>query len=214
GEGYSGNGDFLSFGDGLRDLAEPGNGPTITTAALLHTGTTADEQWFVVEEGGYSGHLAKLVRSLDLSRLPAYAARLVGPGAGRVLGSARALGATLDDNTARTAVLLAMGNDRADGRIELRGPAHRLHVTWDVTRNNPLYEAERAVSGQVVRALGGRPFSTPTWRLFRQPVTVHNLGGARMGSPPETGAGDPAGGGFGHPRRDVLGGGAAARATR
>jgi cholesterol oxidase len=213
GEGYSGNGDFLSFGDGLRDLAVPGSGPTITTAALLHTGTTADEQWFVVEEGGYSGHLAKLVRSLDVSRLPAYAARLVGTGARRVLGSARDLGARLDDGGAHTAVLLAMGNDRGDGRIELRGPGHRLHVTWDVTRNDPLYEAERAVSGQVVRALGGRPFSTPTWRLFRQPVTVHNLGGARMSSDPETGVVDTDGEVFGHPGLYVLDGAALPGAT-
>src|SRR5262249_59437083 len=141
---------------------------------------------------------------LDVSRLREYGARLVGPGARRVLGSARALGATLDDHTARTAVLLAMGNDRGDGRIELRGPGHRLHVTWDVTRNDPLYEAERAVSGQVVRALGGRPFSTPTWRLFRQPVTVHSLGGARMGRDPPTGVGATPGEGVWGPRLVCL----------
>jgi cholesterol oxidase len=213
GHGYSGNGDFLSFGDGLRELAEPSNGPTITTAALLHTGTAAEQQWFVLEEGGYSEHLAKLVRALHVSRLPAYAARLVGASARRVLGMAQDLGATLDDGAARTAVLLAMGNDRADGRIELRGPRHRLHVTWDVTRNDPLYEAERAVSGQVVRALGGRPFGTPTWRLFRQPVTVHNLGGARMGSDPQTGVVDADGEVFGHPGLYVLDGAALPGAT-
>jgi cholesterol oxidase len=206
GHGYSGNGDFLSFGDGLRELAEPSNGPTITTAALLHTGTEAEEQWFVLEEGGYSEHLAKLVRTLHVARLPAYAARLVGTSTRRVLGTARDLGATLDDGAARTTVLLAMGGDRSDGRIELHGPRHRLHVTWDVTRNDPLYEAERAVSGQVVRALGGRPFGTPTWRLFRQPVTVHNLGGARMGSDPETGVVDTDGEVFGHPGLFVLDG--------
>jgi cholesterol oxidase len=213
GRGYSGNGDFLSFGDGLRELAQPSNGPTITTAALLHTGTTADQQWFVLEEGGYSEHLAKLVRGLHVSRLPAYAARLVGTSARRVLGTARDLGATLDEGAARTAVLLAMGRDRADGRIELRGPRHRLHVTWDVTRNDPLYEAERAVSGQVIRALGGRPFGTPTWRLFRQPVTVHNLGGARMGSDPDTGVVDVDGEVFGHPGLYVLDGAALPGAT-
>ena len=213
GHGYSGNGDFLSFGDGLRELAEPSNGPTITTAALLHTGLAAEEQWFVLEEGGYSEHLAELVRGLHVSRLPAHAARLVGASTRRVLGAARDLGAALDDGAARTAVLLAMGNDRADGRIELRGPSHRLHVTWDVTRNDPLYEAERAVSGQVVRALGGRPFGTPTWRLFRQPVTVHNLGGARIGGDPERGVVDADGEVFGHPGLYVLDGAALPGAT-
>lgn len=213
GEGYSGNGDFLSFGDGLRDLAEPSRGPTITTAALVHAGSAADDQWIVLEEGGYSEHLAKLVRSLHVSRLPAYAAQSVSAGTRRVLGSARAIGGTLDEGAAHTAVLLAMGNDRADGSIELRGPEHRLHVTWDVARNSPLYDAERAVSGQVVRALGGRPFSTPTWRLFRQPVTVHNLGGARMGSDPETGVVDSDGEVFGHPGLYVLDGAALPGAT-
>jgi cholesterol oxidase len=213
GHGYSGNGDFLSFGDRLAEPAEPSNGPTITTAALLHTGTEAEEQWFVLEEGGYSEHLAKLVRSLHVARLPAYAARLVGASTRRVLGAARELGSALDDGGARAAVLLAMGGDRADGRIELRGPRHRLHVTWDVTRNDPLYEAERAVSGQVIRALGGRPFGTPTWRLFRQPVTVHNLGGARMGTDPETGVVDTDGQVFGHPGLYVLDGAALPGAT-
>jgi cholesterol oxidase len=213
GHGYSGNGDFLSFGDSLRELAEPSNGPTITTAALLHTGTITDEQWFVLEEGGYSEHLAKLVRTLHVSRLPASAARLVGASTRRVLGTARDFGAALDDEAAHTAVLLAMGGDRADGRIELRGPRHRLHVTWDVTRNDPLYEAERAVSGQVVRALGGRPFGTPTWRLFRQPVTVHNLGGARIGIDPEHGVVDADGEVFGHPGLYVLDGAALPGAT-
>jgi cholesterol oxidase len=213
GHGYSGNGDFLSFGDGLRQPAEPSNGPTITTAALLHTGTSAEEQWFVLEDGGYSEHLAKLVRTMHVSRLPAYAAGLVGASTRRVLGSARELGAALDDDTGRTAVLLAMGNDRADGRIELRGPRYRLHVTWDTTRNDPLYDAERAVSGQVIRALGGRPFGTPTWRIFRQPVTVHNLGGARMGGDPGTAVVDPDGQVFGHPGLYVLDGAALPGAT-
>jgi cholesterol oxidase len=213
GHGYSGNGDYLSFGDGLREPAEPGNGPTITTAALMHTGNAAGEQWFVLEEGGYSEQLAQLVRGLHVARLPAYAARLVGASTRRVLGAARDLGAALDDGADRTAVLLAMGRDRSDGRIELRGRRHRLHVTWDVTRNDPLYQAERAVSGQVVRALGGRPFGTPTWRLFRQPVTVHNLGGARMGGDPGSGVVDTDGEVFGHPGLFVLDGAALPGAT-
>jgi hypothetical protein len=85
-----------------------------------------------------------------------------------------------------TAVLLAMGRDQADGRITLRGRNHRLSVTWDTTRNDALYAEEQAFSGELVRRFGGRPFVTPTWRLLRQPVTVHNLGGAPMGTDPAT----------------------------
>ncbi|MDQ0364657.1 GMC oxidoreductase [Catenuloplanes indicus] len=116
-----------------------------------------------------------------------------------MLSSARSFASRLGTN--RTAVLLAMGADHADGRIELRGRNNRLRVVWDTTRNDPLYTEQQTVSGAMVRALGGTPFTTPTWRMFRQPVTVHNLGGVPMGS-----AASPDGEVFGHPGLYVLDG--------
>lgn len=208
GTGYSGNGDFLSFGADTQTPFEPGIGPTITTATVVHSATTGVENWFVIEDGGYSEHLAKLVRDLDLGRLPGEVSAHIGIGTARAVETVRGLGARLDDGGANTAVMLAMGRDRADGRIELRGRSHRLHVTWDTTRNDPLYSAEGAVSAEFVRAFGGRPFVTPTWRLFRQPVSVHNLGGARMGTDPTLAVVDPDGEVFGHPGLFVLDGAA------
>jgi hypothetical protein len=105
-----------------------------------------------------------------------------------------------------TAVLLAMGRDQADGRITLRGRNHRLSVTWDTTRNDALYAEEQAFSGELVRRFGGRPFVTPTWRLLRQPVTVHNLGGAPMGTDPATAVVDIDRQVFGHPGLYVIDG--------
>ncbi|PSL08076.1 cholesterol oxidase [Haloactinopolyspora alba] len=212
GDGYSGNGDFLSFGAGTSEPFVPAAGPTITTATVMRTGTDAEEKWFVLEDGGYSEHLATLIHSLRPSRLPAHAARSIGTKTLRLFGGSRATADRLGEQP-DTAVLLAMGRDRADGRIELKGRNKRLHVTWDVVRNSPLYAAERAMSGAVVRALGGRTFGTPTWRLFRQPVTVHNLGGARMSDGPSTGVVDPDGEVFGHPGLFVLDGAALPGAT-
>jgi cholesterol oxidase len=206
GTGYSGNGDFLSFGAGLSEPFEPSRGPTITTASLIRTAQGDSEHWFVLEDGGYSEHLAALVRSLHLSRLPANVARNVTAGTQRVLASARGFAADLDAGHPDTAVLLAMGRDRADGRISLHGHNHRLQVSWDVTRNDPLYAEEQAFSGELVRAFGGRPFVTPTWRLLRQPVTVHNLGGAPMGTDPQTAVVDIDGEVFGHPGLYVIDG--------
>ncbi len=213
GQGYSGTGDFLSFGRGMRDRFEPGSGPTITTASLMHTQTAGEDHWFVLEDGGFSGHLAKLVADLDMSQLPEHVTQAIRRGALRTITRAREFAAGLDDNNVDTAVLLAMGRDRAQGRIELRGRQHRLHVTWDVSSNNPLYTAERAVSANMVRATGGQPFVTPTWALFRQPVTVHNLGGARMGTEPGIAVVDPDGEVFGHPGLYVLDGAALPSAT-
>ncbi|MEU8239420.1 GMC family oxidoreductase [Actinoplanes missouriensis] len=213
GSRYSGNGDFLSFGHGLREPFVPDSGPTITTASLIRSSAANREHWFVLEDGGFSEHLVKLVRTLHLSRLPQQVARLVGEGTQRVLAATRGVAARLDQEPGDTAVLLAMGRDRADGRVSLTGAKHRLRVTWDVTRNDALYTEEQAVSGAVVRSFGGQPFTTPTWRLFRQPVTVHNLGGAPMGHTPETGVVDPDGEVFGHPGLYVLDGGALPGAT-
>lgn len=218
GMGYSGNGDFLSFGhvhptDGRR--FGPGEGPTITTASVLHTEGSAEEQWFVLEDGGYSRHLARLVGELDVNRLPADVARSIGVGTRRALAALRGIGTTLEHKADHedTVVLLAMGRDRADGRIRLRGGSGRLTVSWDTPSNDPLYTAERIVSADLVRAFGGRPFTTPTWRLFRQPVTVHNLGGARMGTDPATAVVDPYGEVFAHPGLYVIDGAALPGAT-
>ncbi|GAA0514271.1 hypothetical protein Ade02nite_89860 [Paractinoplanes deccanensis] len=213
GSRYSGNGDFLSFGDGLTEPFEPHSGPTITTASLIRSTGTDREHWFVLEDGGFSQHLMRLVRTLHLSRLPAHVAQLVGDGTRQVLAATRGVAARLDEAPGDAAVLLAMGRDRADGRISLTRTGKRLRVSWDVTRNDPLYAEQQSISGAVVRAFGGRPFTTPTWRLFRQPVTVHNLGGAPMGAGPDTGVVDADGQVFGHPGLYVLDGGALPGAT-
>lgn len=218
GMGYSGNGDFLSFGrlDPAQDRRfAPGDGPTITTASVLHTDGHGGDHWFVLEDGGYSRHLARLVGDLDISRLPADVARSIGAGTARALVALRGVGTRLahDAATADTAVLLAMGRDRADGRIGLRGGSGRLTVSWDTPSNDPLYTAERIISADVVRTFDGRPFTAPTWRLFRQPVTVHNLGGARMGTDPATAVVDPYGEVFAHPGLYVLDGAALPGAT-
>jgi len=218
GHGYSGNGDFLSFGHldpsgGPR--FSPGEGPTITTASVQRSDGRDEVHWFVIEDGGYSGHLARLVGGLDIGQLPAEVARSLGAATAHALRALRGVGAELAGRAATTdtAVLLAMGRDRADGRITLRGGTGRLSVTWDTPANDPLYAAERAASAEVVRDFGGRPFTTPTWRLFRQPVTVHNLGGARMGVDPATAVVNPYGEVFGHDGLFVLDGAALPGAT-
>ncbi|AVT37698.1 GMC oxidoreductase [Plantactinospora sp. BB1] len=201
GSRFSGNGDFLSFGRDLGADFAPSIGPTITTASVIRGGDPDDERWFVIEEGGYSEHIAELVSSMHL---PSYLTEHMNRSARTLIGTAQTFAGHL--RTDRTAVLLAMGRDRADGRIELRGKQHRLRVVWDTTRNDPLYTDEQVVSAAVVRALGGTPFAPPTWRMFRQPVTVHNLGGVPMGEDPSRGAASPDGEVFGHPGLYVLDG--------
>ncbi len=196
GHGYSGNGDFLAFGLGTDVDLAPSSGPTITGASVVRAQGLGREQWFVLEDGGFPAALAGLVEALHPSRLPASVASR--------LGSAR-------PETDRTAVLLVMGRDRADGRIDLQGG--RLRVRWDTIRNDPLYAAEQGAARDLVRELGGRLASTPTWQLMRQPVTVHNLGGCRMSDEPATGVTDARGQVHGYPGLYVVDGAALPGAT-
>ena len=61
GERYSGNGDAPGFVFDTRATWEPADGPTITTGVLYDRDEGEERAWFVVEEGGFSQHLAPLV---------------------------------------------------------------------------------------------------------------------------------------------------------
>ena len=185
GDGYSANGDFLAFGDGTADMVSPGTGPTITTA---YAARTADGDEFVVEDGGYSAELAALVRRLH----PLHAASLAARGTRSATG--------------HDMVLLAMGRDSSNGRISLTEPNHHLHVEWDTEENRGLYEAQERVCADIVHALGGHASETPLWRYLGLPVSVHNLGGARMSPDPERGVVDTDGQVHRHPGLYVLDG--------
>ena len=207
GAGYSGNGDFIAFGSRTNDALRPNDGPTITSAAILR-GTSGQEPWFLMEEGGYSTHLAGLVRALHPGRL---ALLEVGRLADGVIGPADVGRQRGPDE--HSVVLLVMGRDRADGRIRLRGPQQRLQVEWDTAGNLPLYAAQEAACRDVVQVLGGRLSTLPTWRLLRQPISVHNLGGCRMAESAATGVVDVDGQVFGHPGLYVLEGAVLPAAT-
>jgi cholesterol oxidase len=203
GQGYSGNGDFLAFAEDTVPAVFPDRGPTITTATAVEAMSDDDvRDWFLVEDGGYSTHLAQLVLSLSPAGLARYAAgrafRPPSPGGPLPRWARRA--------TDHTLVLLSMGRDHGNGRLELGGERPHLHVRWDTDRHRRLYAAEAAASAAIARSLGGRLAVTPTWRHLRQPVAVHNLGGCRMGTGPHDGVVDIDGAVFGHPGLYVFDG--------
>jgi cholesterol oxidase len=105
-----------------------------------------------------------------------------------------------------TGVMLVMGRDRADGRIELVGRGDRLHLRWDTAPNLALYAAEAAAAGEVAAELGARLSLPATWRYLGQPVSVHHLGGCGMAADPQKGVVDPDGRVFGYPGLHVLDG--------
>jgi cholesterol oxidase len=203
GSGYSANGDFYALGPGASPPFGATRGPTITTACIFDRLEGDRRIWFAVEDGGYSVYLARLSPLLSPDRL----ARLVGRELESLLARhAESLASLVEREGDATAVLLVMGRDAANGRIELRGRRHRLHVRWDAESNLPLYAAETAACNELIAALGGKLSVAANWRFFGQPNAVHNLGGCRMAESDRSGVVDPDGRVFGYPGLHVLDG--------
>jgi cholesterol oxidase len=203
GFGYSANGDFYALGLGTSPPFGTTHGPTITTVCIFDREEGDRRLWFAVEDGGYSTYLAHLAPLLSPRRV----ARLVGRELeGRLAHHAESFASLLQQEGDATAILLVMGRDLADGRIELARPRHRLHVRWDTPGHLPLYAAETAACNELLTALGGRLALAPNWRFLGQPSSVHNLGGCRMAESERDGVVDPEGRVFGYPGLHVLDG--------
>lgn len=223
GERYSGNGDLLAFAFDTAPPVGASEGPTINTALLYARESAVDGGFFIVEDGGFPRILWPLVQ--PIKPLPVGFGPLGGapPAVRSEVAAAlrRAADAGmppppegfLDERAmAATSVFLAMGRDRANGRIELLANGE-LGLTWDVPSNLPLYSVEERLIRDIARALGGTYRENPFWRLLRQPVSVHNLGGCPMGRSEEDGVTDGLGEVFNYPGLFVLDGAILPRAV-
>jgi cholesterol oxidase len=183
GRRYSTNGDFLTLvrEDGEKPF-EPANGPTVTTTLLADRGQGDDRTWYMLQEGGYPKVLMGLLRLA--TRAPA------------------------DSDADDAGMLLLMGRDRADGRLELVPIIHTLRVVWDSASNMPLYQAEIALAKDVADKIGGELVVPPNWTYLRQPFSTHNLGGCVMSDDPDTGVTNGWGEVHGHPDLYVIDGAA------
>ncbi|MCU0685527.1 MAG: GMC family oxidoreductase [Polyangiaceae bacterium] len=206
GEGYSGNGDFVGFAFDTAGDVEPSKGPVITSALLVDQGRDEERAWFLVEDGGYPAPLASLLlRLFDLQGRPNDGGVLSRRGLSRLLGKA-ARGSDGGAAGARSAVFLAMGRDRARGRIRLLPVTGEAFVDWDVRPDLPLYSAQERVCSDLAGALGGRVAFSALWQYLQQPVSVHNLGGCAMGSDATRGVTDAFGQVHNYPGLYVLDG--------
>jgi cholesterol oxidase len=213
GEGYSGNGDFLSFAFDSKVDFQPSVGPTITTGIIVDQGTDADDDaertWFILQEGGFPKEAAGYIELIDphdgllrdlgtlLHREAVDAARAAAAKAGPGAGSTSGLG-----------VFLSMGRDTATGRIELDLCGESTRIAWDVPDNLPLYNTETQLTDDIAHSatFAGTPTLNPLWKAAHQPISVHNLGGCLMADSKEHGVTDPWGEVWGYPGLYVLDG--------
>lgn len=220
GRKFSGNGDYLAFAFNTVPEIDPDNGPTITSAIVYDRKIFDERFWFLLEDGGYPQGLSGLVGLLN-PRL----------GRDKIDGIMRQAGAALKTlwpsvplpampppsplDSAHTMVFLLMGQDRGDGTMRLTPKAPQAWIDWRVNENLPLYDLEQELALEFAsdpRALGGNIGTNPLWKLFRLPVSVHNLGGCAMAEHEGDGVVDEFGNVFGYPGLHVVDGSIVPRA--
>ncbi|HKU36789.1 MAG TPA: GMC family oxidoreductase N-terminal domain-containing protein, partial [Polyangiales bacterium] len=165
---YSGNGDYLAFAfdtDGGRPFT-PSQGPTITTAIVYDGSDAGERHWFIFQEGGYPREIARLLQVLNPNR-----SRLgvdqIGLLKHQLRQDLRRRADRLPDEpecAINSAVFLAMGRDRANGRLELLPGTNLLRIDWDTGSNMGLYNTEDRFSNDVATALHGALGYNPSWK--------------------------------------------------
>ncbi len=226
GAGFSGNGDLLTFaleckqrGEDLRVL-EPSIGPVITSAIRIPDALD-DEQapdWlgpgrgFYLEDAGAPAFASWMLGMLEepgtlfkeIPKLWHYAvSRLRGPRHSEAGDMASALLGNCD-LSAGGLPLLGMGRDIPNGRLLLRGDL--LELDWDKQgASADYYNRVNELSRRVAHALGGKFFDDPIWYDDRV-ITVHSLGGCRMGRTEQDGVVDAYGNVFGCPGLHIADG--------
>ena len=212
---YSGNGDFLSFAFNTQGDYAPWVGPTITVGTVYDRGAGADRQWFILEDGGYPKQIANLLQAV----LNAHSVKAEGHIVGQELAQELRTLARQHVNAQpvaaaqRSAALLAMGRDLANGRMRLQGDT--FVIEWNTPSNLALYTTQQRLSQDLATqlGLGGRLEMQPFWKLLHTPVSVHNLGGCVMADNPNAGVVNGQGEVHGYPNLFVLCGAALPAAT-
>lgn len=212
---YSANGDLLAFAFDTREPWDPAVGPTITTSLLVDEGQGLDKRWFLFQEGGHPAQVAGLLQMLDpdqsLARIPA---DLMQQELVKVFRQRAKELSSIDAERGRfQSVFLAMGRDKANGRLELVPLTRELQARWDVPSNLPLYRTQEQLCQDIARALGAQVAYNPLWERLHIPVSVHNLGGCVMAEEEAYGVTDPNGEVHGYPGLYVLDGAALPSST-
>jgi cholesterol oxidase len=159
-------------------------------------------QRFVIEDDGFPNVLLNALRACIA--------------AGRTDIGRSALGqlekhVSADDRSRNLMLWLGAGMDAADGQLTLTrhllSPWKRtLDLRWNPDRSRAVIEAILDVHKRMTEATGGSMNPNPGWSVFRSLMTLHPLGGCRMGDTSDTGVVDHLGRVFNYPNLYVVDG--------
>ena len=218
GSNFSGNGDFQSFTIDTKEPTESAFGPTITSA--VHFYNQPNGQNFVVEEGGFPDALVPIANAFlpflhkigEKPELKGIIKEFIESGEKdahkfikdilKVLNHnikdslSDTLTAFFKDTVAKTQMYLSIGKDASNGKMKLKNG--RFTIDWDPKESMPLFKNMEQKLEKISVALGGDYALNPLWNLFKILVTVHPLGGCKMGKDINDGVVDHKGEVFGY----------------
>jgi len=210
GRHWSANANYLSTAvySGT-DRVQQTLGPSIASAIDFTDGQDHRER-FVVEDDGFP--------NLILNSLRACLAAGDSAGFGRTLLKQIEEHVSADPNLRNVMVWLGAGMDAGDGQLSLKRRlflpwVRDLNLEWDPQHSKGVLEAILDVHRKVTQATGGRLREPLPGSLFRNMVTLHPLGGCRMGATAEEGVVNHLGQVFGYPQLYVVDGAIAPTAT-
>ncbi|MEU4362341.1 GMC oxidoreductase [Promicromonospora sp. NPDC023987] len=189
GQGFSGNGDFLTLAELRHTQDDMTTGPTITTNTVLDVPEGRRSVWYQVQDGAVPALLQQLADAV----VPGQAARAWWRRRVRPAGRRR------------TFAVLAMGIDSANGALQLDRSGY-ARLSWRNQWQAHLYRSQLRVGPLLARLLDARLYQPFTWSVLRRTVTVHPLGGVGPGSDAGSGVVDELGEVHGNPGLFVMDG--------
>jgi len=203
--GYSGNGNFQALIQGAGVDLDPCKGPEVTNVfnffertprftVAMHTFHRPAMEFLAAMSAANRGW-RNWLGSLVWSRLERSLPSLLEKGVSTTPYKPSNVHV---DRADHTALLVAMGQDNANGRLVLKDG--RLDMVWDYYRENRelVNRMEKVLSG-LAESFGGRYVPLLTWNIAKRTITFHPLGGCALSTSQRTGVVAPHGEVHGYP---------------
>ena len=202
GKNWSSNGDFLTPAlYPLRNIS-PTKGPTITST-IDFLDRSQEGQSFWIEDGGVPDLIGYYQQNIttQIGKL-LFASTLV-----------KIINQNLYRRTAFEKVMpwFAQGVDAADGQLDFKrcwwqfgfGKKH-FNLKWNIKQSAPVFDAIFRMHHKLSKVTDGLPLDSPMWKISKDLITPHPLGGCSMGNSAVDGVVDHRGEVFGYPNLFVA----------
>lgn len=199
GQGWSSNGDFLTFSSHEEEML-PTRSPTISCAINFLEDEGYEGAKIFVEDGALGDvPVAYLTQALKSAR------RWTGTSLGKRLLNFLIRKVSNINTASHTVAWFAQSVDASNGHMRLkRSWLHfgrtRLHLDWDIKPSEGNFEKVNKLHKKLAAANKPKRITTLfTWKLLRDLTTPHPLGGCRMADSAADGVVDHRGEVFGYP---------------